>query len=89
MVRGKPFVELPKAELAHSFPEAQSLHASSAEVIHIPPMCLATTNGAESDMSFSLGYAKLTPVYLIATFARSMSSTTSAISVRPFFDPRM
>ena len=37
----------------------------------------------------SRGYAKLTPVYLIATLARSMSSTTSAISVRPFFDPRM
>src|SRR5213594_4928855 len=27
--------------------------------------------------------------YLIAVLARSMSSTTKAISVRPFFDPKM
>jgi len=27
--------------------------------------------------------------YLIAVLARSMSSTTNAISVRPFFDPKM
>ena len=27
--------------------------------------------------------------YLIAILARSMSSTTNAISVRPFFDPKM